>query len=79
MIIYQNLRLLWLTIFGADDIVVPTDICVKNITSYMNQSGNKEYEIVIIPKCGHAPVSSETGEMVRIDHIFINWLNENGF
>jgi uncharacterized protein len=68
----------WLTIFGADDIVVPTDLCVKNITKYMNLSGNKDYEIVVIPKCGHAPVNSETGEMVRIDHIFINWFNENG-
>lgn len=68
----------WLTIFGAEDIVVPTDVCVTNITNYMNLSGNKDYEIVIIPKCGHAPVNSETGEMVRIDHIFINWFKENG-
>jgi len=69
----------WLTVFGAEDIVVPTDICVKNITNYMNQSGNKDYEIIILPKCGHAPVNSETREMVRIDHIFVNWLKENGF
>ncbi len=74
----KNFNKNWLSVFGANDIVVPTDVCVKNITNYMNISGNKDYEIVILPKCGHAPLNSETNEMVRIDHIFINWLNEIG-
>lgn len=75
----KNFKKKWLTVFGADDIVVSTEVSIKNISSYMNLSGNMDYEIVILPKCGHAPVNSETREMVRIDHIFINWLKENGF
>jgi hypothetical protein len=75
----KNFKKQWLNVFGALDIVVPTDICVKNITDYMAISGNTNYEIVILPKCGHAPIDSETKEMVRIDHIFVNWLKENGY
>lgn len=69
----------WLTIFGGLDVVVPTHICIKNIIHYMKQSGNRDYEIFILPKCGHAPVDNITRQLVRIDHILINWLKEKDF
>jgi hypothetical protein len=67
----------WLAIFGEVDRVVPTEASVKNILRYMELSGNDNYNIAIIPKCGHAPVNVETRRLVRIDHLAVNWLNEN--
>ena len=67
----------WLAIFGEVDKVVPTEASIKNIIHYMSISGNKDYTIAVIPKCGHAPVNIETKRMVRIDNLTINWLNEN--
>jgi hypothetical protein len=43
----------------------------------MKISGNKYYDIAVIPKCGHAPVDVETKRLIRIDNLIINWLNEN--
>lgn len=67
----------WLAIFGEVDKVVPTEASVNNIVHFMGLSGNKDYKIVIIPRCGHAPVDVETRRMIRIDNLIINWLNEN--
>jgi pimeloyl-ACP methyl ester carboxylesterase len=67
----------WLAIFGEVDNVVPTQASVRNILRYMKISGNKNYGIAIIPRCGHAPVDIETKRMIRIDNLIINWLNEN--
>jgi len=67
----------WLAIFGELDMVVPTEASVKNIVYYMALSGNKNYNIAIIPKCGHAPVNVETKRLIRMDYLTINWLNEN--
>jgi pimeloyl-ACP methyl ester carboxylesterase len=67
----------WLAIFGEADKVVPTEASVKNILHYMRISGNKDFNIAVIPKCGHAPVDIETKQMIRIDNLIINWLNEN--
>ncbi|MCX6225209.1 MAG: MBL fold metallo-hydrolase [Bacteroidia bacterium] len=67
----------WLAIFGEVDRVVPTQASVRNIEHFMNQSGSKDCEIAVIPKCGHAPVNIETKRMIRIDHLLLNWLNQN--
>jgi pimeloyl-ACP methyl ester carboxylesterase len=67
----------WLAIFGEADRVVPTEASVKNILHYMSLSGNKNYNIAIIPEMGHVPVNVKTKRMVRIDNLVINWLNEN--
>jgi pimeloyl-ACP methyl ester carboxylesterase len=67
----------WLAIFGEVDRVVPTEASVKNIIYYMSLSGNNDYSIAVIPKCGHAPVNVETKRMIRIDNLSINWLNDN--
>jgi pimeloyl-ACP methyl ester carboxylesterase len=67
----------WLAIFGDADRVVPTEASVKNIVHYMSLSGNKNYNIAIIPEMGHVPVNVKTKRMVRIDILVINWLDEN--
>jgi pimeloyl-ACP methyl ester carboxylesterase len=67
----------WLAIFGDADRVVPTEASVKNIVHYMSLSGNKNYNIAIIPEMGHVPVNVKTKRMVRIDNLVINWLDEN--
>lgn len=67
----------WLAIFGEVDKVVPTEASVRNIIHYMQISGNGDYNIAVIPKCGHAPVDVETKRLIRIDNLIVNWLNEN--
>ena len=67
----------WLAIFGEDDRVVPTMASIKNIKHYMAISGNTDYYIVVLPRCGHAPVDTETKRMIRIDNLIINWMNNN--
>lgn len=66
----------WLAIFGEIDQVVPTEASVKNIIYYMGMSGNNDYNIAVIPNCGHAPINVETKRMIRLDNLIINWLNE---
>ncbi|MBN2416203.1 alpha/beta hydrolase [bacterium] len=73
----KQFRKRWLALFGAQDIVVPTYASVENIHRFMNMSGNDDYYVGILPDCGHAPVDSRTGKMIRLDHIVINWLNEH--
>jgi len=43
----------------------------------MSISGNRDYNIAVIPDCGHGPVNVKTGELIRIDHLVINWIYEN--
>lgn len=67
----------WLALFGEVDRVVPTRASIENILKYMAISGNNDYSIAVIPKCGHSPVNVETKQMIRIDNLTINWLNDN--
>jgi L-ascorbate metabolism protein UlaG (beta-lactamase superfamily) len=67
----------WLAIFGEVDRVVPTQASIRNIQHYMELSDNKDYSIAVIPKCGHAPVNIDTKRLIRIDHLMLNWLNQN--
>jgi hypothetical protein len=57
--------------------MLKTEASVRNIIHYMSISGNKDYKIVAIPRCGHAPVDVETKRLIRIDYIIIDWLNQN--
>lgn len=75
----KTFRKKWLAIFGQEDRVVPTEASVNNIIKYMEQSGNNDYKIVVIPSIGHTPVNNQTKRMVRLDNIILNWLAENGF
>jgi pimeloyl-ACP methyl ester carboxylesterase len=67
----------WLAIFGEADRVVPTEASIKNIQHYMSLSGNRDYNIALIPEMGHAPINLNTKRMIRIDNLVINWLNNN--
>lgn len=72
-----HFRKKWLAIFGEADKVVPTAASVKNIIHYMSVSGNSDYTIAVIPRCGHAPVDTETHRRIRFENLIINWMNEN--
>lgn len=67
----------WLAVFGEVDQVVPTQASIQNISKYMAVSGNRDYSIAVIPKCGHAPVDVDTKRLIRIDYLILNWLNQN--
>lgn len=72
-----HFRKKWFAMFGEVDQVVPTQASIKNIQHYMTMSGNQEYDIAVIPNCGHAPVDIDTKRLIRIDHLILNWLNEH--
>ena len=67
----------WLAAFGALDRVVPTEAGVKNIVRYMGISGNKDYAVAVIPRCGHTPVDLETKQRVLFENLTLNWIDEN--
>jgi L-ascorbate metabolism protein UlaG (beta-lactamase superfamily) len=67
----------WLAVFGEVDRVVPSAASIRNIEHYMNLSGSKVCDIAVIPQCGHAPVNIETKRLIRIDHLILNWLDQN--
>jgi pimeloyl-ACP methyl ester carboxylesterase len=71
-----NFNKKWLAIFGEVDRVVPTEASIKNIKHYMSLSGNTDYNIAILPNCGHAPVDVGTKQMVNFHYLIINWLKE---
>ena len=72
-----NFKKKWLAIFGKEDIVVPTEASIKNIIYYMNLSNNDEYNIAVLPDCGHVPINTKTKRLIRLDNIMINWINAN--
>lgn len=72
-----HFRKKWLAIFGEADRVVPTMESVKNIDRYMSLSGNRSYNIAVIPGMGHTPVDRETKQRINFDYLIINWLTEN--
>lgn len=67
----------WLAIFGEIDRVVPTEASVRNIIHYMSSSGNESYNIAIIPRMGHVPVDTETGDRVNFDFLIVNWIRQS--
>jgi pimeloyl-ACP methyl ester carboxylesterase len=67
----------WFAMFGAIDRTVPTEASVKNILRYMALSGNRDFAVAVIPRCGHTPVDGETGERVRFENLTLNWISEN--
>ncbi len=67
----------WFAMFGAIDRTVPTEASVKNILRYMALSGNRDFAVAVIPRCGHTPVDTETRERVRFENLALNWINEN--
>lgn len=72
-----NFKKKWLAIFGKEDIVVPTEASVKNIIYYMSLSGNYDYNVAVIPYCGHLPINTKTKRLIRLDNLLINWINAN--
>lgn len=67
----------WLAMFGAVDRTVPTDASVKNILRYMAMSRNTDFAVAVIPRCGHTPVDTDTGQRIRFENLTLNWIGEN--
>lgn len=67
----------WFAMFGAADRTVPTDASVKNILRYMALSGNRDFAVAVIPRCGHTPVDTETKRRVLFENLMLNWFAEN--
>jgi pimeloyl-ACP methyl ester carboxylesterase len=67
----------WLAIFGEEDNVVPTDESVENIIHYMELSGNENYNVAVLPDCGHGIINLKTNRIIRINYMIIHWLNDN--
>ncbi len=68
----------WLAIYGAEDRVMPTDASVQVITRSMAESGNDDYTVAVLPRCGHAPVDTETRRRIRFENPILNWLAGHG-
>jgi pimeloyl-ACP methyl ester carboxylesterase len=67
----------WLAIFGDVDLVVPTQASIENIKHFMDISGNKNYTIAILPRCGHTPIDKKTNRRIPFENLMINWMNIN--
>lgn len=71
----ENFTKKWLAMFGESDPVVPTRESVENMIHYMQLSGNKNYNIAVIPDCGHGIINLKTNQIIRINHLIIHWVN----
>ena len=67
----------WFAMFGAIDRTVPTEASVKNILTYMALSGNRDFAVAVIPRCGHTPIDTETKRRVLFENLTLNWISEN--
>lgn len=73
----RHFRKTLLALYGEEDPVVDSKASVETLVRSMGFSGNVHYSIGVLPKCGHAPVDTETKQMIRIDHLILNWLRDN--
>jgi len=73
----KTMRKKWLSIYGAEDPIVPVTSCVRNIRTLMKQSDNDEYAVIVFPDVGHSFINAETRRQMPTIRIVLNWLNEN--
>jgi len=67
----------FLSIYGELDKVVPVDSSVRNIQRLMDDSGNKNYSIIVLPDVDHSFFYPGTNKQIPAINIVLNWLNEN--
>jgi pimeloyl-ACP methyl ester carboxylesterase len=70
----KHFRKKWLAIFGDSDVVVPTEASIRNIQEFMTISGNEDYVVAVIPRCGHAPVDTRSKRRITFENLVLNWL-----
>lgn len=75
----EMLNVPFLAIFGEEDAKVPTANAVEAMKSAFNNSGFKDYTILVIPEEGHNAFKMENGK-VQFREAFksplVNWLNQ---
>lgn len=64
----------WLCLYGERDRVVPVETSISNIKREMNEGGNTEYEIVVIPKGDHNLRNVETGVWYPMERVLTGWI-----
>lgn len=67
----------WLSIYGAEDPIVPVTSCVRNIERLMKASGNVEYSVIVLPDVDHSFIDADSRRQIPVIRIVINWLDEN--
>ena len=78
--VYKELGYLnkkFLSIYGELDKIVPVKESVKNTQKFMEESGNNEYSIIVLPDVDHSFFYPGTNKQIPAMNIIINWLNEN--
>ncbi len=73
----KTMRKKWLSIYGAEDPIVPVASCVRNIEMLMKQSGNDDYSVIVLPDVDHSFIDAASQRQVPAIRIVVNWLNEN--
>ncbi len=73
----KSMRKPWLSIYGERDPIVPVTACVRNIHALMAESGNGEYDVIVLPDVDHSFFRTGTRDQVPVLRIVVNWLREN--
>jgi len=72
----KTMRKKWLSIYGEKDPIVPVTSCVRNIEMLMEESGNDDYAVIVLPDVEHSFINHDTRRQVPVIRIMVNWLNE---
>ncbi len=67
----------WLSIYGANDPIVPVASCVRSIEILMKESGNDEYSVIVLPDVDHSFIDPDSRRQIPVIRIVVNWLSEN--
>jgi pimeloyl-ACP methyl ester carboxylesterase len=70
----KHMRAKWLCIYGEKDMIVSVPSSVSNIPWLMEESGNDEYSIIVLPRVDHSFFDPDTREQVPVVRIMVNWL-----
>jgi dienelactone hydrolase len=73
----KNMRAKWLCIYGEKDMVVSVQSSIGNIPWLMEESGNEDYSIIVLPGVDHSFFDPETKEQVPVIRIIVNWLKDS--
>lgn len=73
----KTLRKKYLSIYGEKDPIVPVASCTRNIEALMQESGNNEYAVIVLPEVDHSFFNPTTQRQIPVIRIVVNWLNEN--
>jgi pimeloyl-ACP methyl ester carboxylesterase len=73
----RHMRAKWLCIYGEKDPIVPVPPCVSNILWLMKESGNDDYNIIVLPGVDHSFFDQQTRQQVPVIRIMINWLESS--